>query len=197
MSVSWLFCICFMFLHFFAKFCNSLHVFVEYCKFLHIFAISLNFAWRGIAMDETDEKILEDYNSKRQHPRLLRNCELILGLYEQGATLKEIADILHDEKQISVPQCTLSRFIARQRQGSSNRRKPKSQEIGSRGETALSADQTPPARPPAARSTTRDEDAWRKIEALKQKPINQAPTEKPFEHDSSKPLTLVKKNERT
>jgi transposase len=181
-------------LQFFAKFCNSLHVFAEYCKFLHIFAISLNFAWRGIAMDETDEKILEEYNSKRQRPQLLRNSELILGLHKRGATLKEIANILNEEKQIVVPPCTLSRFIARQEHGLPKRRKVKPQEIMPRGETNISADQTPLARPSAVRPATRDEDAWRRIEALKQKPVKQEPAEEEVGVAPIGPLTLVKRN---
>jgi len=147
-------------------------------------------------MDKTDERILEKYSSKRLRPRLLQNNELILGLHDRGATLKEIANILNEEKQIIVPPCTLSRFIAGQRQDSYKQRKPMPQEITPLGETTISADQTPLARHQATRTTTRNEEAWRRIEALRQKPINQEPAEKPFEYDHSKPLTLVKKNEK-
>jgi len=147
-----------------------------------------------VAMDETDEKILKEYTSKRQRPRLLRNCELILGLHDQGATLKEIADTLNKEKHISVPICTLSRFIASQKLGSPKRRKPIPQEITQREETASFAAPTVPARHPAAKPATRDEDAWRKIEELKNRPPQQEPTEKLFDYDPSKPLTLVKKD---
>jgi hypothetical protein len=149
------------------------------------------------AMDEADERILREYSSKRQRPRLLRNSELILGLHGRGATLKEIADTLNKEKQISVPPCTLSRFIASQRQGSPKQRKPMPQEITPRGETASSPAPTAPARHQAAKPATRNEDWRQRIEALKQKPANQEPTEKVFEYDPNKPLTFVKKDEKT
>jgi hypothetical protein len=148
-------------------------------------------------MDEADEKIINEYSSKRQRPRLLRNRELILGLHEQGATLKEIADTLKERKQIVVPICTLSRFIASQRLDSPKRRKPMPQEITPRGETASFATSTAPARPPTAKPAPRDEEAWRKVEELKQKTVDQEPKEKVFEYDPTKPLTLLKENEKT
>jgi len=118
-------------------------------------------------MDETDKKILGEYSGKRQRPRLLQNSELILGLYERGATLKEIANTLNEKKHISVPICTLSRFIAQQEQGTPKRRKPKPQEITQRGETTSFAAPTVSAGPPTAKTASPDANWREKIEALK------------------------------
>jgi len=148
-------------------------------------------------MDETDEKILKDYSSKRQRPRLLQNRELILGLHGLGATLKEIADTLNEKKQISVPQCTLSRFINRQEQSPPKRPNPKTPEKMALDEAAPLTATTTTAISSAVKPATRDEEAWRKIEELRNRPSQQDPTEKPFDYDPTKPLTLVREKEKT
>jgi len=145
-------------------------------------------------MDE--KEIIAEFKTARCRCQLEFHKNLIFGLLQKGATVREIAHILSEKKHLKVDQSTVSRFIARQKQLDQEQAKTRPRREKPHSGAAPMAVPTAPTRPPTAKPALRNDEGWRNAEALKQKPVNQEPTDKVFDYDPNKPLTLLPKNEK-
>jgi IS30 family transposase len=149
-------------------------------------------------MDEGNEKIISGFSSKRRCSKLEQHGELISGLLQKKATIREIVKVLSEEKQLTVVPSTVHFFLKRQKQKSQKPREARPRKAKQSNETAASAPQTlPPARPQEAKTSSLKNDWRQQVEALKQQPVNQQPAEEEVRIAPVGPLTHVPKNEKT
>jgi hypothetical protein len=125
---------------------------------------------------------------KRQRSKLEPYTQLIDELRRRGRTYRDITRILVETCDLIVLSSTLVRFMAAR---SKEIRKPsKVQEDKKACTTVRERIVVNPS--PAAP----DDDVWKKIEALKQRPAQTIAPAKQFEYDPDQPLRLMRKNRR-
>jgi hypothetical protein len=122
-----------------------------------------------------DKTILAGFKSARRRSKLEPHKKLIFKLLRKGATVREIAHTLSEKRGLKVDQSTVSRFIVRWKQLDQEHTKTKPRREKPHNEAAPLTMPAVPARPSTAKPAPRDEEALRRIEAPKQKPVNQDP----------------------
>jgi hypothetical protein len=122
---------------------------------------------------------------------------MICELRQSGASFSAIAWVLSKKKQLTVDPSTVRRFVARLEREDAGLKKTKARREKPQEQA------TPPPAPaaqatptPAVRGAPSDE-AWQRINALKQRQPSQAPSEKVFEYDEERPLTLAPEKKGT
>ena len=134
-------------------------------------------------MDDRFRAILESLPKKRQRSRLEPWTELIIQLRRRGYTYREITRILAEHCDLIVASTTIVRFVATR--SKEKRKRPKRQESGkTRGTNPADTDRNVTSAIPD------DDEVWRRIEELKQRPAKSVRPPKQFEYDPDQPLHL-------
>jgi hypothetical protein len=136
-------------------------------------------------MDDKFKAILESIPKKRERSKLEPYNELIEQLRRRGHTYREITRILAEKCDLIIVSSTLVRFVAAR--SKENRKHPKHHESRKTRSTA------PASVDVNVSSAVPDNDLRKRIEAIKQRPVNSAQTSKLFEYDPDQPLDLRRK----
>jgi hypothetical protein len=137
-------------------------------------------------MDDKFRAILESLPKKRRRSRLEPWTELIVQLRRRGRTYREITRILAEHCDLIVASTTIVRFVAAR--SKEKRKRPKRQKNGkARGTNPASIDRNVISAGPD------DDEVWRRIEELKQRPAKSVQPPKQFEYDPDQPLHLPDK----
>ena len=139
-------------------------------------------------MDDKFKAILNSLPKKRQRSKLEPYTQLIVELRRRGRTYRDIARILAGSCDLIVVSSTLVRFEAAR--SKEIRKRSKSQEDKKAHTTVREKIVVNPS--PAAP----DDDVWKIIEALKQRPVQTITPAKQFEYDPDQPLRLLRKTGR-
>lgn len=134
-------------------------------------------------MDDKFRAILENLPKECKRSRLEPWTELIAQLRRRGHTYRGITRILAEHCDLIVASTTVVRFVAARSKEKPKR--PKRQESGkTRGTNPASIDRNVTSADP------NDDDVWRRIEELKQRPAKSVKPPKQFEYDPDQPLHL-------
>jgi len=136
-------------------------------------------------MDDKYRTILERLPKKRQRSKLEPCTELIVQLRRRGHTYREITRILAEKCDLIVASTTIVRFVAAR--SKQKRKRPIDQESGKTRSTMLASINV------NVTSAVPDDDVWRRIEELKQRPAKSVQPPKQFEYDPDQPLHLLGK----
>lgn len=133
-------------------------------------------------MDDKFRAILKSLPKKRQRSKLEPWTELIVQLRRRGHSYREITRILAENCDLIVASTTIVRFMAAR--SKQMRKRPKDQESGKTRSTMLASINV------NVTSAVPDDDVWRRIEELKQRPAKSVQPPKQFEYDPDQPLHL-------
>jgi hypothetical protein len=133
-------------------------------------------------MDDKFKAILESIPKKRERSKIEPYTELIEQLRRRGHTYREITRILAEKCNLIVVSSTLVRFVAAR--SKENRKHPEHHE-GRKTRSTVPANISV-----NISSYVSDDDLRKRIEAIKQRPVNRVQTSKQFEYDPDQPLDL-------
>jgi hypothetical protein len=139
-------------------------------------------------MDEAFQAILDSLPPKPPRSKLEPYAELIQELRKRGRSYREIAGILTNRCGVSVGTHTVFNFVRVRTQAPKKAKPPRA--------GAERSSQTPAASAPVETANTspaaRDEEVWRRIEALKKRsPQRDNAEKKVFVYDENEPLRLI------
>ena len=138
-----------------------------------------------VVMDDKFKAILESIPKKRERSKLEPYTELIEQLRRRGHTYREITLILAEKCNLIVVSSTLVRFVAAR---SKEKRKHPEHHEGRKTRSTV-----PASIEVNVSSAVPDNDLWKRIEALKQRPAKRAQPSRQFEYDPDQPLDLRRK----
>jgi hypothetical protein len=140
-------------------------------------------------MNDKFKAILNGLPKKRQRSKLEPYTELIDGLRRRGHTYRDVKRILAETCDLIVVSSTLVRFVAAR---SKEMRKPSKFQEDKKACTKVQERIVVNPSPDAP-----DDDVWKIIEELKQRPAQTIAPAKQFEYDPDQPLRLLGKLEET
>lgn len=135
-------------------------------------------------MDPNISKLLDEIPEKPPRSKLELHADVIATLRQKRRTYREIADFFRDHLAITVAPSTIHDFVrVRRRRAKRNTVSTSERHVGKARDDAA---------PPLTHSSPPDNDAQRKIAALKRR----TPADRPqpvFTYDENEPLTLRRK----
>ena len=136
-------------------------------------------------MNESLLAILNTLPPKRSRSKLEPYKEFIHELRRRGRSYREIAEILRDRCGVAAAVHSVYNFVrvrekAKRKMRTRQNSTPRSAEMVTSSETCLQP------------RTLADDDAWKNIEALKQRKGEAPAAEKVFVYDEDEPLRLVR-----
>jgi IS30 family transposase len=148
-------------------------------------------------MGKMDRKTLAGLTDQRRLSRLSPHARLIRELRRSGVTFGGIARLLSEKKHVTVDPSTVFYFLKRLEREAAKSKKTKPRREKPREQAATPPAPAAQAAPPPAARGARSDDAWQRINALKQRQPSQAPAEKVFHFDEDEPLTLAPEKKGT
>jgi IS30 family transposase len=148
-------------------------------------------------MAKRDKEALAGFIDRRKLSRLSPHGKLIRDLRQSGASFRAIAWVLSKKKQLTVAPSTVFRFATQLERETAKPQKAKPRREKPREQAATPPAPAAQATPPPAVRGAHSDDAWQRINALKQRPPSREPAEKTFDFDPDKPLTLVTEKKGT
>jgi hypothetical protein len=136
-------------------------------------------------MDDKFKAILDSLPKKRRRSKLEPYTELINQLRRRGHTYRKIEHLLAEKCDLIVASSTLVRFVAARSKEQRKRVK--------HHESRMTRSTMPESIKVNVASATEDDDLWKRIQALKQRPAKSVQPSKQFEHDPDQPLHLVER----
>jgi hypothetical protein len=137
-----------------------------------------------VAMDPNISKLLDEIPERPPRSKLELHADVIAALRQKRRTYSEIAEFFREHLAITVAPSTIHDFVrVRRRRGKRNTASPGEPHTGKPRDDVT---------PPVTNSSAGDNDAQRKIAALK----SRTPAEPPqpvFAYDENEPLTLRRK----
>jgi len=141
-----------------------------------------------------DKTILARFKSARRRSKLEPHKKLIFKLLREEATVREIAHILSEKKQVKVNQSTVSRYIVSQKRLDLKQKNAKAQKGKPHIEAAPLTTPAVSARPQEAKTSSPKNDWRQQVEALKQQPVKQELAEEEGMLAPVGPLTRLPKS---
>jgi hypothetical protein len=122
-----------------------------------------------------------------KHSVVRKKPGITVKLHERGCMVREIVRILFENFGLTASPSTVFRFISRLEQLKKEESKPR--KTKPRKETPVPVMPFTPQRPAPAASSP--DEIRRRIEELKQRPVQAEPEKKLFEYDPDQPLHLI------